>query len=72
MEPTSPKQIDWRLALQQLQGIEGQERQIVELLAAGHTQPQIGKQLGLHRSAVWRRIRRLRVQLSDLDTQATP
>jgi DNA-binding Lrp family transcriptional regulator len=39
--------------------LSAENRRIVELLAEGKTQPQIGEELGLHRSAVWRRVKKL-------------
>ena len=36
------------------------ERRLLTLLRDGKTQPEIAAELGLHRSAVWRRVRALR------------
>ena len=44
--------------------LEAQYRQIAEMLAQGKTQPQIGRALRLHRSAVWRRIRKMKALAS--------
>lgn len=61
----NPRQpIDWQSVLDS-QGVplSDEERLIVSLLAQGKTQPQIGRELSLHRSAVWRRIKALRKRL---------
>lgn len=56
----------WSAALNDLRGkTTPEEESILQLLAKGVTQPSIGKRLGLHRSAVWRRVRRLRLLLDD-------
>ncbi|MBK9114538.1 MAG: helix-turn-helix domain-containing protein [Betaproteobacteria bacterium] len=37
--------------------LSNEERKIAELIAQGKTQAEIAGQLGLHRSAVWRRVK---------------
>jgi len=37
-----------------------EERQIVDLLVAGTSTPDIAKKLGQHRSMIWRKIQRIR------------
>ena len=55
---------NWQTILNtQGSGMSEEERTIVSLLAQGATQPEIGRRLGLHRSAVWRRIKALRKRL---------
>lgn len=39
--------------------LTGEEREILQLLQQGKTQPEIADALRLHRSAVWRRVNRL-------------
>jgi DNA-binding CsgD family transcriptional regulator len=41
-------------------GLSAEDQRLADLLAAGKTQAQIAVELGLHRSAVWRRAKRLR------------
>lgn len=53
--------VDWKEAKEFLvDRVSGQEAAILELLSSGYTQPGIGRELGLHRSSVWRRVRKLR------------
>ena len=60
--PSSP--VNWQAILESQEGqLSAEERSIVALLAQGETQPAIGRKLGLHRSAVWRRIKALRKRL---------
>ena len=59
------RQIDWRGAGGKLRGMSSEEQRIVELLVIGRTQPEIGRELGLHRSAVWRRVKKLRDRLTE-------
>lgn len=40
--------------------LSSEERRLLELLAQGKTQAGIAAQLGMHRSAVWRRVNTLR------------
>ena len=51
---------DLRKAISAHAGLTTEQRQIVDLLALGKTQPEIGRALGMHRSAVWRRIKKLK------------
>lgn len=56
--------MDWRSIHDELKGdLSSEEEHILELLSVGLTQPDIGKQLGLHRSAVWRRIKKIRLKV---------
>lgn len=51
----------WANAHRELQGrLSEEEDRILSLLAKGKNQPEIGTTLGLHRSAVWRRIQKLK------------
>ena len=52
--------IDWRVAKARIHGLSDEEQRILGLLAAGRTQAEIGKELGIDRSAVWRRVNKLR------------
>lgn len=53
---------EWAEIRSRLAGsLSDEDRRILDLLAQDKTQPEIGKDLGLHRSAVWRRIRKLYV-----------
>lgn len=55
------KNPDWSAAMNRLKGrISAEEEILLRHLAAGKTQPAIGTILGLHRGAVWRRVKRLR------------
>jgi len=49
-------------------GIESHDQRILELAAAGKSQLAIALELGIHRSAVWRRLKHLRGTL----TQSNP
>jgi DNA-binding NarL/FixJ family response regulator len=52
---------DWTAIRVQLKGkLSTEHERILDLLVEGKTQPEIARQLGLHRSAVWRRIRQIR------------
>jgi len=52
---------DWQTVLSNHFGrLDAENRRILELLTEGKTQPEIGATLGLHRSAVWRRIRKIK------------
>ena len=57
------RRVNWGAARQRLGSLTSEEERILELLDAGRTQPEIAEELGLHRSAVWRRIRKLRNRL---------
>lgn len=51
----------WRQLQSDLQGqLSDEDSRILALLAEGKTQPEIGRRLGLHRSAVWRRVSKLK------------
>jgi len=53
--------IHWKsVHAEQLQSLSEAERKLFSLLAQGKSQVEIGKILNLHRSAVWRRVARLR------------
>ncbi len=56
---------NWSLVRERLSGsLSEEEDRILRLLEAGRTQSEIGKEFGLHRSAVWRRVVKLRKALS--------
>ncbi len=51
----------------QLRGrLSEEEDRLLDLLTAGRTEPEIGKLLGLHRSAVWRRIRKIKTRAAEI------
>jgi len=55
---------DWRAVQAKLKGkISGDDSRIVELLAAGKSTPDIAKALGTNRSAIWRRVQKIKEQL---------
>lgn len=51
---------DWARLLEANPELSPEEKRLLTLLAEGRTQPEIGAELGLHRSAVWRRVKKLR------------
>jgi len=55
---------DWKAA-EQCAGKEfsDEERQIIRLLASGQSTPSIAKALGTNRSAIWRKVKRIREKL---------
>jgi DNA-binding CsgD family transcriptional regulator len=56
--------INWqRLGPTELAQLTPEQRKLVAMLADGKTQPQIAQALQMHRSAVWRRIKKLRITL---------
>jgi len=56
--------IDWKNAKIKLRDkISADDYQIVELLAAGKSTPDIAKTLGTNRSAVWRRVQRIKLEI---------
>jgi DNA-binding NarL/FixJ family response regulator len=56
--------VDWKAAAVQLhEQLNEEERRIVQLLAEGHNRPHIAATMGLHRSAVWRKIQKIRERL---------
>lgn len=63
-EPTMSR-IDWTAAKVKLRDkISRDDLQIVDLLAAGKSTPDIAKTLGTNRSAVWRRVQKIKQELS--------
>lgn len=63
-EPTMSR-IDWNAAKLKLRDrISGDDFQIVELLAAGKSTPDIAKTIGINRTAVWRRVQKIKRELS--------
>ena len=53
--------IDWSDAKARLIGkVSAEDQRIVELLAAGKSTPDIAKALGTNRSAIWRKVKRLK------------
>jgi len=64
-QPTMAR-VDWRAAVALLRGkISEEEQRIVDLLAAGKSTPDIAKALGTNRSAVWRKVQRIKNQLPE-------
>lgn len=58
------RNINWRDAVTKLEGtVSADDARIIALLAEGRSTPQIAKTLGTNRSAIWRRIQRLKAQL---------
>lgn len=56
--------VDWRSAQAKLKSkISADDQRIVELLAAGKSTPDIAKAIGTNRSAVWRRIQKIKEHL---------
>jgi DNA-directed RNA polymerase specialized sigma24 family protein len=66
--------IDWKAATAlNLEELSEADRQLLALLAEGRSQAEIGRNLGLHRSAVWRRATRLSKRIRHyMDKQASP
>jgi DNA-binding NarL/FixJ family response regulator len=59
--------IDWRAAQAKLKNkIAEDEYRIVEMLGAGKSTPDIAKALGTNRSAIWRRIQRIKQKLATI------
>lgn len=57
-------QIDWQAARVTLKGkISEEDERIVDLLVAHKSTPDIAKSLGTNRSAVWRRIQKIKALL---------
>lgn len=53
--------IDWGNARESLRGkIAADDERIVELLSLGKSTPDIAKEIGTNRSAVWRRVQRIK------------
>jgi DNA-binding CsgD family transcriptional regulator len=58
---------EWQALLATARGdLSDQEREIARLLAEGKTQVAIAGQLGIHRSAVWRRVKAMSMKLRKL------
>jgi DNA-binding NarL/FixJ family response regulator len=56
---------NWSEAKAKLAGrISTDEQRIVDLLAAGKSTPDIARALGTNRSAIWRRVQKIRQLLS--------
>jgi DNA-binding NarL/FixJ family response regulator len=55
---------DWK-AVAQCVGNEfsDEERHIIQLLASGLSTPSIARELGTNRSAIWRKVRKIREKL---------
>lgn len=63
-QPTMSR-IDWGAAKERLRGkISEDDQRVVDLLAAGKSTPDIAKALGTNRSAVWRRVQKIKEHLS--------
>jgi predicted DNA-binding protein (UPF0251 family) len=64
-EARAKSTVEWKRAIMVLEGkMAEDEASVLGLLADGLTQPEIGVQLGMHRSAVWRRVKKLRVLIA--------
>jgi DNA invertase Pin-like site-specific DNA recombinase len=67
MDPTGGSSIvgiDWRAAKERLKArLDPDDQRIVDLLALGKSTPDIAKLLGTNRSAVWRRIQKIKEYL---------
>jgi DNA-binding CsgD family transcriptional regulator len=50
---------DWQAILEGSLHLSAEERAIIALLAQGKSQAQVGVQLGMHRSVVWRKARQI-------------
>jgi hypothetical protein len=58
------RKINWQDAVTKLEGaVSADDARIIALLAEGRSTPEIAKTLGTNRSAIWRRIQRLKAQL---------
>ncbi|MFL6606331.1 MAG: AsnC family transcriptional regulator [Steroidobacteraceae bacterium] len=58
-------QIDWKAAQISLRGkLSNIDQEIVDLLAARKSTPDIAKALGTNRSAVWRRVQKIKALLT--------
>jgi DNA-binding NarL/FixJ family response regulator len=56
---------DWVALRSHMEGnLSSEQVRILDLLIEGKTQPEIAQQLNLHRSAVWRRVKKLRTALN--------
>jgi DNA-binding CsgD family transcriptional regulator len=54
--------VDWSHVAATVQ-LSDEERQIVQMLAAKKSLPEIGKTLGQHRSMIWRKVERIKARL---------
>jgi hypothetical protein len=67
----SIRRIDWKAAqVNHGRTASDGDRQLLELLAEGKSTPIIARELGTHRSAIWRRIQSLKEQFQLTETQA--
>jgi len=58
------RKINWREVVTKLEGaVSADDAKIIALLAEGRSTPEIAKTVGTNRSAIWRRIQRLKAQL---------
>lgn len=63
-QSSSEPRATWKDSAHRLgESVSTEEKRMLQLLADGRTQAQIAKELGLHRSAVWRRVKKLRNRL---------
>lgn len=68
-KPTKPR-IDWRAAHDKLEGkLDQSDQQILGWLAAGKSTPAIAQMLCTNRSAIWRRVERIKAKLRDLESE---
>ena len=59
------KGANWGGAREQLGALSSEDDRILGLLEQGKMQAEIGTELGMHRSAVYRRVKRLRARLAE-------
>jgi DNA-binding CsgD family transcriptional regulator len=66
--------VDWQAAADRLRAeVSGDEREVLDMLAQGMTQPQMAARLNMHRSAIWRRVKKLRNRLdAEAPSEAKP
>jgi hypothetical protein len=58
-------QIDWAAAKSRLRGkLSETDQQIVDLLVLHKSTPDIARALGTNRSAIWRRVQKIKAQLA--------
>lgn len=62
----SIRRVDWRKALEKLgAAVDEADRQVIALLAEGKSTPEIARIVGTNRSAIWRRVSRLRAEVEE-------
>jgi IS30 family transposase len=56
--------VDWSHVVATVE-LSDEERQIVQMLAAKKSLPDIAKSLGQHRSMIWRKVERIKARLQE-------